>query len=51
MTERRDLIAATLTDPTVELAFFRTGANAGVGGLRRPADLPAAPAGGPARDR
>ena len=29
VTERRDLIAATLTDPTVELAFFRTGASPG----------------------
>ena len=45
VTERRDLIATTLTDPTVELAFFRTGANPGwVDADGRPTSLPPPPA-------
>ena len=45
VTERRDLIAATLTDPTVELAFFRTGASPGwVDAEGRPISLPPPPA-------
>ena len=45
LTERRDLIAATLTDPTVELAFFRTGERPGwVDAEGRPTSLPPPPA-------
>jgi signal transduction histidine kinase len=44
--ERRDLIAATLTDPTVELAFWRGGDEGGGGWIdvdRRPISLPHPP--------
>jgi signal transduction histidine kinase len=41
--DRRDLIAATLTDPTVELAFWRSDGGGWIDADGRPTSLPSAP--------